>query len=73
MPLEECGNMLMMGLSYARALDDGTKSGRKAAQAWIDRDGRYALWKQWTGYLTEFGLIPDYQCLTPAGYHVCFF
>lgn len=56
--------MLAMGLSYARTLDDGTESGRKAARAWIDRDGRYNLWKQWTGYLTEFGLIPDYQLST---------
>lgn len=64
MPVEECGNMLAMGLSYARTLDDGTKKGRKAAQAWINKDGRYQLWKQWTGYLTEFGLIPDYQLST---------
>lgn len=64
MPLEECGNMLAMGLSYARTLDDGTRAGRRAARAWIDRDGRYQLWKQWTGYLTEFGLIPDYQLST---------
>lgn len=64
MPVEECGNMLAMGLSYARTLDDGTKAGRREAQAWIDRGGRYELWKQWTGYLTEFGLIPDYQLST---------
>lgn len=61
MPVEECGNMLAMALAYVQTLNDGSKAGKREAQKWIDKDGRYALWKQWTGYLTEFGLIPAYQ------------
>ncbi|KAH0607255.1 uncharacterized protein H6S33_003243 [Morchella sextelata] len=64
MPVEECGNMLAMALAYVQTLNDGSKAGKKAAQKWIDKGGRYALWKQWTGYLTEFGLIPAYQLST---------
>jgi hypothetical protein len=57
MPVEECGNMLVMGASYARHLNDGTTAGRKAAQNWVNKEGRYSLWKQWAGFLIKFGLI----------------
>lgn len=62
MPIEECGNMLVMGASYARYLDDGTAAGRKAAQRWINKAGRYSLWKQWAGFLVVYGLTPEKQC-----------
>jgi hypothetical protein len=61
MPVEESGNMLVMAASYARYLNDGTARGKKAAQDWIDKGGRYKLWKQWAGFLVEFGLIPYEQ------------
>lgn len=70
MPVEECGNMLIMGLSYAHALiEEGTKLvnreyGLSNARKWLDKDGRYRLWKQWAGFLEKFGLFPSYQCRT---------
>jgi Domain of unknown function (DUF4965) len=62
MPVEECGNMLAMGVSYARVLNNGTDAGKQAAKDWINKDGRYQLWKQWAGFLVQFGLIPEEQC-----------
>lgn len=67
MPVEECGNMLIMGLAYAQALiDQGTQDvsrdhGLKQARRWIDKAGRYNVWKQWTSYLVDSGLLPEYQ------------
>lgn len=106
MPVEECGNILIMGLAVVNSLryehsteassiwstlgssssDIGTKShglfhlndqqvidgvshqdskwgggndGQHLAEQWIKRS--YTLWKQWTGYLVEFGLKPENQ------------
>lgn len=63
MPLEECGNMLIMALAYVQALIGkyGEKDGREAASHWIKRFGSYWLWEHWTGYLVEYGLVPDLQ------------
>ncbi|KAI5802839.1 putative glutaminase [Pyronema domesticum] len=58
MPVEECGNMLIMALAYARTLD------AKSAAEWINRDGRYKLWKQWSSFLVRFSLLPDKQLST---------
>lgn len=62
MPVEECGNMLIMALAFAQALS--TSDGPAAAAAWINRDGRYKLWKQWTQFLVEKSLIPARQLST---------
>jgi len=59
MPVEESGNMLIMALAYVQSLNDTS-----TAQAWINQDGRYTLWKQWTGFLVENGLIPADQLST---------
>ncbi|RPA80187.1 DUF1793-domain-containing protein [Ascobolus immersus RN42] len=70
MPVEECGNMLIMALSYAQALisegaaKNDTASGVKAARKWITKDSRYGLWKRWTSYLVDAGLYPAYQLST---------
>lgn len=58
MPVEECGNMLIMGLAYANTLTP------KAAKEWILFEGRYSLWKQWTQYLVDFSLFPAHQLST---------
>ncbi|TGZ83980.1 DUF1793-domain-containing protein [Ascodesmis nigricans] len=58
MPVEECGNMLIMGLALVQRMDP------KVAKHWLNLDGRYKLWKQWTHYLIDFGLIPAYQLST---------
>ncbi|OAX79826.1 hypothetical protein ACJ72_05851 [Emergomyces africanus] len=102
MPVEECGNMLIMGLAVVNSLrypaknsfissedlnDDkdaglfpltdlesingidkldsawalAPDAGDKA-QKWVERS--YKLWKQWTGYLVEFSLLPENQLST---------
>lgn len=58
MPVEECGNMLIMGLAYAHTLDP------EDAKEWINKEGRYGLWKQWTTYLINFSLFPSHQLST---------
>ncbi|KAL9620724.1 MAG: hypothetical protein Q9160_004737 [Pyrenula sp. 1 TL-2023] len=107
MPVEECGNILIMGLALANSLvympnetamsiwstlgndapfdaksnnvfplsmssqggidylDNrwgGHTQGLAQAQKWIERS--YRLWKQWTGYLIEFSLVPENQLST---------
>lgn len=107
MPVEECGNILIMGLALANSLvyapnetamciwstlgndspsdsqsdkifplsvsrqggieylDNrwgGHTQGLAQAQKWIERS--YKLWKQWTGYLVDFSLIPENQLST---------
>ena len=120
MPVEECGNILMMGLAVANSLqyeevsaagspwvsgsmdskdaqalldndmeevdmedgksafplvheassemsyiDDrwgGATKGSKQAKKWIQHS--YKLWKQWTGYLVEYSLVPERQLST---------
>lgn len=99
MPVEECGNMLIMGLAIVNSLRypakgsgspiRNTKHGKDTgifplidlessggidkldspwalmpnagdkAQLWVERS--YKLWKQWTGYLVEFSLLPENQ------------
>ena len=107
MPVEECGNILIMGLAIVNSLaydtgssagsvwatlgsqefdanpttsafslndleeredviglDDswgGSTKGVKQAQKWVERS--YRLWRQWTGYLVEFSLEPEHQCM----------
>ena len=56
MPVEECGNMLIMALAYAQSVD------HKTAQKWIEP--RYQLWTQWTSFLVINSLVPDYQLST---------
>ena len=53
MPLEECGNMLIMTLAYAQALND---------VSYLTQ--HYNLLKQWTQYLVEEALIPANQIST---------
>ncbi|OJD12020.1 hypothetical protein AJ78_07323 [Emergomyces pasteurianus Ep9510] len=102
MPVEECGNMLIMGLAVVNSLrypaknsfipsgntnDDKdvglfpltdlessngigkldsawalTPDAGDKAQKWVERS--YKLWKQWTGYLVEFSLLPENQLST---------
>lgn len=53
MPLEECGNMIIMALAYAqRANDDDYLS------------AHYTILKQWAGYLVDEALIPANQLST---------
>lgn len=52
-PLEECGNMLIMTLAYAQALND---------VAYLS--DHYDLLKQWTQYLVAEALIPANQIST---------
>ena len=115
MPVEECGNILIMGLAIVNSLsydtgvaagshwsslgsqsfdanpttsafslsnleerdgvfglDDswgGSTKGVKQAQKWVSKS--YRLWKQWTGYLVDFSLEPDHQCMN--GLHPHYF
>ena len=109
MPVEECGNILIMGLAIVNSLtydtgvaagshwaslgsqeffgnpttspftlrsleerdgiwglDDswgGPTKGVEQARKWVERT--YTLWKQWTGYLVDFSLEPEHQCMHP--------
>ncbi|KAL3422238.1 glutaminase a [Phlyctema vagabunda] len=53
MPLEECGNMLIMSLAYAQ---------RSGNTAYLTQ--HYPILKQWTGYLIDEALIPADQIST---------
>jgi hypothetical protein len=53
MPLEECGDMLIMTLAYAQKADDNHYL-----------DIHYNLLKQWTSYLVEDSLYPANQIST---------
>ena len=52
-PLEECGNMLIMTLSYAQRAND---------TAYLSQ--HYAILDQWTQYLIEEAMIPANQIST---------
>ncbi|EGP88303.1 GTA glutaminase A [Zymoseptoria tritici IPO323] len=53
MPLEECGNMLIMTLAYAQRSKDTDYLAK-----------HYDILKQWTGYLVDEALIPAEQIST---------
>lgn len=53
MPVEECGNMLIMTLAYAQRASD---------TAYLSQ--HYKLLKQWTTYLVEDSLVPAKQLST---------
>ncbi|KAH6652732.1 glutaminase GtaA [Truncatella angustata] len=53
MPLEECGNMIIMTLAYAQRADD---------TAYLTK--HYPILKQWAGYLVDEALIPANQLST---------
>ncbi len=53
MPLEECGNMLIMVLAYAQRTGDA---------AYLS--AHYPILKQWAGYLVDEALIPAHQLST---------
>lgn len=53
MPLEECGNMLILTLAYAQRTGD---------TAYLAQ--HYKILKQWTGYLVDEALIPANQLST---------
>ncbi|KAJ5885050.1 hypothetical protein N7495_009560 [Penicillium taxi] len=53
MPLEECGNMLIMTLAYAQKADN-----------WDYVSDHYKLLNQWTGYLVNEALYPASQIST---------
>ncbi|ROV92383.1 hypothetical protein VMCG_09131 [Cytospora schulzeri] len=53
MPLEECGNMIIMTLAYAQRADD---------TAYLSQ--HYAKLEQWAGYLVNESLIPASQIST---------
>ncbi|KAK6074358.1 glutaminase A [Seiridium cupressi] len=53
MPLEECGNMIIMALAYAQKASD---------TAYLTT--HYSILKQWAGYLVDEALIPANQLST---------
>jgi hypothetical protein len=53
MPLEECGNMILMTLAYAQRADDN---------AYLTQ--HYEILDSWTQYLIEEALIPADQIST---------
>ncbi|KAG4220554.1 Glutaminase A, partial [Phytophthora cactorum] len=53
MPLEECGNMIIMVLAYAQRTDDDDYLAQ-----------HYPILKQWAGYLVDEALIPADQIST---------
>jgi hypothetical protein len=53
MPLEECGNMILMTLAYAQRADDN---------AYLTQ--HYQILDSWTQYLIEEALIPADQIST---------
>jgi len=53
MPLEECGNMIIMTLAYSQRASD---------TAYLTQ--HYKILKQWTGYLVQEALIPSNQVST---------
>jgi hypothetical protein len=53
MPLEECGNMIIMALAYAQRAGDS---------AYLT--AHYPILKQWAGYLVDEALIPANQLST---------
>lgn len=53
MPLEECGNMIIMVLAYAQRTGDS---------AYLN--AHYKILKQWAGYLVDEALIPAHQLST---------
>jgi hypothetical protein len=53
MPLEECGNMIIMTLAYAQRAQDNEYLST-----------HYAILKQWAGYLVDEALIPANQLST---------
>jgi Domain of unknown function (DUF1793)/Domain of unknown function (DUF4965)/Domain of unknown function (DUF5127) len=108
MPVEECGNILIMGLALANSfryqnknvvgdlplsatsaadpaadlatskvftllfeddsavqyidLQESDAQAMANAKKWVDRS--YRLWKQWTGYLVDYSLVPENQLST---------
>lgn len=52
-PIEECGNMIIMTLAYARRMND---------MAYLST--HYEILRQWTQYLIEKALLPQYQLST---------
>ncbi|KAI0134147.1 glutaminase GtaA [Xylariales sp. AK1849] len=53
MPLEECGNMIIMTLAYAQRASDTTYLSK-----------HYTILKQWAGFLVDEALIPANQLST---------
>ncbi|GJN89515.1 hypothetical protein Rhopal_002502-T1 [Rhodotorula paludigena] len=53
MPVEEAGNMLWMALAYYQLTKDAV---------WVEK--HYELFKQWTAFLLNDGLVPDEQLST---------
>lgn len=53
MPLEECGNMIIMTLAYSQRTSDSAYLGT-----------HYTILKQWAGYLVDEALIPANQLST---------
>ncbi|CCG84065.1 protein of unknown function [Taphrina deformans PYCC 5710] len=64
MPVEECGNNLIMMLATHDALVEASQDGQEVAfaRAWLERHYRIAL--QWTEYLVRYGLVTESQLST---------